>query len=134
MLKTVEFLCCTTAGSFAVYHFLRCASWFADFSLARILSVFGRREGAYMRRTYHTILKERFHRRLWYERMRLEWTQAEMSERLHMDERSYSDLDTGKSCCSAVTLALFLVYVCEDVGCFLEELRNAFEAGTENAA
>ena len=87
-----------------------------------------------MRRTYHTILKERFHRRLWHERMRLEWTQLEMAEQLHMDERSYSDLDTGKSCCSAVTLALFLVYVCEDVSLFLEELRNAFEAGTENAA
>lgn len=87
-----------------------------------------------MRRTYHTILKERFHRRLWYERIRLDWTQAEMAEQLHMDERSYSDLDTGKSCCSAVTLVLFLVYVCEDVALFLEELRNAFEAGTENAA
>ena len=87
-----------------------------------------------MRKTYHAILKERFHISLFQERKRLEWTQSEMAERLYMDDRSYSDLDTGKSCCSAVTLALFLVYVCDDVSHFLEELRNAFEAGTENAA
>ena len=54
-------------------------------------------------------------------------TQAEMTEKLSMDDRSYIDLDHGKTCCSAVTLALFLVYVCEDVHEFLEELRHAFE-------
>ncbi len=87
-----------------------------------------------MRKTYHQILKDRFHIRLIRARVRLEMTQAQMAERLYMDERSYSDLDTGKSCCSAVTLALFLVYVCEDVNGFMEELRHAFEAGSENVA
>lgn len=87
-----------------------------------------------MRKTYHTILKEQFHFRLIQARVHLEWTQSEMAERLCMDDRSYSDLDTGKSCCSAVTLALFLVFVCEDVVGFIEELRHAFETGTENAA
>lgn len=57
-----------------------------------------------------------------------------MAEKLHMDDRSYSDLDTGKSCCSAVTLVLFLIYVCADAESFLKELRIAFETGTENAA
>lgn len=87
-----------------------------------------------MRKTYHTILKEQFHIRLIRARVRLELTQAEMAEKLHMDDRSYSDLDTGKNCCSAVTLALFLVFICEDVEGFLEELRHAFEVGTERAA
>lgn len=87
-----------------------------------------------MRKTYHTILKAQFHAQLIRARVRLDLTQAEMAERLYMDDRSYSDLDTGKSCCSAVTLALFLVYICEDIESFVEDLRHAFEAGTESAA
>lgn len=87
-----------------------------------------------MRKTYHAILKERFYIQLLRARVRLELTQTGMAEKLCMDDRSYSDLETGKSCCSAVTLALFLVYVCENVGNFVEDLRNAFETGTESAA
>ena len=51
-----------------------------------------------------------------------------------MDDRSYIDLDYGKTCCSAVTLSLFLIYVSEDVNAFLEELRYAFEAALNKAA
>lgn len=40
-----------------------------------------------------------------------------------MDERSYIDLGHKKTCCSATTLVLFLVYVCEDVDAFVGELR-----------
>ena len=43
-------------------------------------------------------------------------------------------LDHGKTCCSAVTLALFLVYVCEDSQEFLEELRHAFYTAMHRAA
>lgn len=57
-----------------------------------------------------------------------------MAEKLAMDERSYIDLDHGKTCCSAVTLALFLIYVCEDVGKFLLELKNALEESQNKAA
>lgn len=87
-----------------------------------------------MRKTYKSTLKDFFHRWLVRRRVELNLTQAEMSELLVMDERSYIDLDHGKSCCSALTLALFIVYVCEDVYQFVEELRNAFNAGKENAA
>jgi len=87
-----------------------------------------------MRKTYHTILKTCFHRNLINARVSMGLTQAEMAERLVMDDRSYIDLDHGETCCSATTLALFLVYVCKDVHGFVEELRDAFETGTGKAA
>ncbi|MGN0166978.1 MAG: hypothetical protein ACI4AB_02950 [Acetatifactor sp.] len=87
-----------------------------------------------MRKTYHVILKCIFYENLIRTRSRLGLTQSQMAEKLAMDDRSYIDLDHGKTCCSAVTLALFLVYVCEDVYSFVEELRNAFDAGTHRAA
>lgn len=87
-----------------------------------------------MRKTYRAILKQFFHENLFHARDRLGLTQSEMAARLAMDDRSYIDLDHGKTCCSAVTLALFLAYVCEDARAFAEELRNAFEAGTNQAA
>lgn len=80
-----------------------------------------------MRKTYHMLLKQHFHRTLVLTRARLGLTQSEVAERLAMDDRSFVDLDHGKSCCSATTLALFLIYVCEDVDAFLEELRHVFE-------
>lgn len=87
-----------------------------------------------MRKTYHIILKQCFCIHLLRIRTKQGVTQAEMAERLAMDERSYVDLDHGKTCCSAVTLALFLVYVCEDVYGFLEELRHEFEASSNAVA
>lgn len=87
-----------------------------------------------MRKLYQSILKRCFYNHLIHSRADLGLTQAEMAERLAMDERSYIELDHGKSCCSATTLALFLVYVCEDVYDFLEELRRAFDAGSDRAA
>ena len=51
-----------------------------------------------------------------------------------MDDRSYIDLEHGKSCCSAVTLALFLIYVCDDIISFLADLRIAFESEIDQAA
>lgn len=87
-----------------------------------------------MRKTYHTLLKHHFHRALVRTRTNLGLTQADMAERLAMDDRSFIDLDHGKTCCSAITLALFLIYVCQDVDGFLEELRHAFEAGVDQVA
>lgn len=87
-----------------------------------------------MRKAYHIRLREHFHRALNETRERKEWSQAQMAEKLAMDERSYIDLDHGKTCCSAVTLALFLLYVCEDVEKFLVELKNALEESQNKAA
>lgn len=87
-----------------------------------------------MRKAYRTILKTYFHQHLVYTRTEQGLTQSEMAERLAMDDRSYIDLDHGKSCCSAITLALFLVYVCNDVETFIGELRHAFEDELNRAA
>ena len=103
-------------------------------SLDRILSTFDRMGERKMRRTYRDILKQHFHIHLVHIRTANSLTQSEMAEKLSMDDRSFIDLDHGKTCCSAVTLALFLVYVCEDVDEFLEELRRAFNAAFDRAA
>lgn len=87
-----------------------------------------------MRKTYRNVLKHCFHISLIHTRTTMGLTQSEMAERLSMDDRSYIDLDHGKTCCSAVTLALFLVYVCDDVNGFLTELRHAFEVELNQAA
>jgi DNA-binding XRE family transcriptional regulator len=87
-----------------------------------------------MRKIYRSVLKEHFHVRLVRSRVAHGLTQAQMAEKLAMDDRSYIDLDHGKTCCSAVTLALFLVYVCEDSQEFLEELRHAFYTAMHRAA
>lgn len=87
-----------------------------------------------MRKIFHIRLREQFHHALIEARKRKELSQAQMAEKLAMDERSYIDLDHGKTCCSAVTLALFLIYVCEDTGKFLSELKDALEAAQNKAA
>lgn len=87
-----------------------------------------------MRKLYRQILKRYFHNSLVYTREEMNLTQSQMAQVLAMDDRSYIDLDHGKSCCSALTLALFLIYCCRDPVNFLGELRNAFEKGTDAAA
>ena len=121
-------------GRTIVFTFLRCTSCSLTTSPARILSTFDRIGERKMRRTYRNVLKNHFHVHLVQIRTTNGLTQSEMAEKLSMDDRSYIDLDHGKTCCSAVTLALFLVYVCEDVHTFLEELRHAFNTAFNQAA
>lgn len=80
-----------------------------------------------MRDIYYILIREHFSRAVSGVRARQELTQAEMAERLCMDERSYIELDHGNSCCGVVTLVLFLMYECPDVEAFLRELQAAFE-------
>ena len=87
-----------------------------------------------MRKTYHRILKEHFREVLLRTRAGLDLTQAEMAARLQMDERSYCKLEYRQVCCSAVTLTLYLLYICEDATGFLEELRRAYDTGKDQAA
>jgi DNA-binding XRE family transcriptional regulator len=81
-----------------------------------------------MRNHYKQVLKVYFHDKVFRARVELDISQEEMAHRLALSSRSYVDLDHGESCCSAVTLALFLIYICTDPKAFLEELRYAFEA------
>lgn len=87
-----------------------------------------------MRKQYTQILKTHFHQKLFRRRAELNITQEEMASRLSMANRTYVDLDHGKTCCSALTLALFLIYICSEPMEFLEELRYAFENEVSRAA
>lgn len=87
-----------------------------------------------MRRHYTKVLKSFFHQELFRSRMDLGITQEEMADKLSMSSRTYVDLDHGKTGCSALTLALFLIYICTDPLEFLEELRDAFEREDNKAA
>lgn len=86
-----------------------------------------------MRKQYATVLKAFFHEKLFRRRVELNISQEEMAYRLAMADRTYVDLDHGKSCCSALTLALFLIYICADPLAFLEELRTALESSDQHA-
>ena len=79
------------------------------------------------------ILKQFFYERVLVTRARLRLTQAGMADVLCMDTRSYVDLEHGKACCGALTLALFLLYCCEDPGQALDELKAAFEDAAKTA-
>lgn len=77
-----------------------------------------------MREYYRLILKDYFHGQLITTRKALGLTQSQMAERLMMDDRSYSDLDHGKSCCSVITLIWFLMNVSTTPREFLEGLTK----------
>lgn len=87
-----------------------------------------------MRKVYLAALKTFFHQRLTETRASRQMTQAQMAQQLEMDERSYVYLDHGQSSCSALTLALFLLYCCSDPLVFLRDLQLAFEEASDHAA
>ena len=87
-----------------------------------------------MRKQYIRILKVFFCRKVRSSRAELEISQEDMADRLLMAARTYIDLEQAKNCCSALTLALYLIYVCNDPLAFLNELRQALEADTTQAA
>lgn len=87
-----------------------------------------------MRKQQREILKAYFYTQLIATRSEKMLTQSQMAERLAMDDRSYIDLDHGKTCCSAITLARFLIFVCESPMQFLEGLRRAFEEAEKKVA
>ena len=87
-----------------------------------------------MRKHYETIFKRFFCTTLFRIRCDQNITQEEMADRLAMSTRSYIDLDHGKTGCSGLTLALFLVYVCTEPLDFLANLRTAFDNNENKAA
>ena len=87
-----------------------------------------------MRKQYAQILKAFFCENISRERYALGLSQEEMAGRLSMAWRTYIDLEHGKTGCSAVTLALFLIYICSEPAIFLKALRHAFEATDNEAA
>ena len=80
-----------------------------------------------MRQEYNKILKEHFHKHLITKRYEMKLSQVKMADKLAMDTRSYVNLDHGKVGCSGLTLALYLIYCCENPVEYLEELKNSLE-------
>lgn len=87
-----------------------------------------------MRKQYTDTLRHFFHMKVKRSRKDLGITQEEMADRLLMAGRTYIDLEQGKNCCSALTLVLYLIYVCADPAVFLAELKQALETATDQAA
>lgn len=87
-----------------------------------------------MRNQYIQALRDIFHVWIGKSRSSLGVTQEEMAQRLAMAGRTYVELEHGRACCSAVTLALFLVYLCDDPQEFISELKAAFEEADSDAA
>lgn len=81
-----------------------------------------------MRKQYVKVFRICFQRCLHNARVDLGLSQEQMAERMEMSSRCYVNLEHGKSSCSGLTLALYLIYVCDDPVAFLEDLRCAFEA------
>lgn len=80
-----------------------------------------------MRKQHEETLKVFFHEKLFYRRNELGLTQEETAHRLAIGNRSYVDLDHGKSSCGGLTLARFLIYIYDDSIDFFDGLRHAFE-------
>ena len=87
-----------------------------------------------MRERNLRVFKEFFNNRLILARDNLGVTQEKMAHRLSMAPRTFSDLERGRSGCGALTLVLFMIYICKDPIEFLEELRNALESDSNKAA
>ena len=79
-----------------------------------------------MKNEHINILKNLFSQEIRKIRTESCYTQEHMAECLMMTERSYFDLEKGISCCSGLTLALYLVYYCQDPVAFIDSLRTAF--------
>lgn len=81
-----------------------------------------------MRKQCEAVLKECFRANLIQTREKTGLTQESMAHQLLMSVRNYCALESGDSCCGAVTLSIYLVFVCEDSGKFLKELYHGMVA------
>ena len=78
--------------------------------------------GVYMRDKVERILKQELRFLALKTRNRLELTQKQMSELLFMNEKSYSDIETGVYMCGTLT-CIILIMMQEDPNAFLQNLR-----------
>lgn len=86
-----------------------------------------------IRTQYTQLLKARFSSELYLYRKSKKLTQAQMAQYLCMDERSYIKLEHGQTCCSGLTLLLFLLYGCGDVAKFLVNTKVLIESTVDGA-
>ena len=83
-----------------------------------------------MRQEKDKIIKTVFRTLALKTRERLDLTQKEMANRLDMCERSYFDIEAGKTKCGTLTVLLLLMEL-EDPRGFLLDLKAAFESEYE---
>lgn len=91
-----------------------------------------------MRNLLHTVLRDYFRSELLKTHHNTEgMTQERMASILKMSTRAYADLESGKSCCSAETLVLYLRRLCPDAQAFFsglyEKIEEAMRSADENA-
>ena len=84
---------------------------------------------------YKSLLQKQFSLQVKALRQNRGLTQEEMSERLHITSRAYSDLERGCSCCSALVLLFFLLMLKSDeLEAFLNRLRQQIQAFEQKEA
>lgn len=91
-----------------------------------------------MRDLLHTVLRDYFRSELLKTHHNTEgMTQERMASILEMSTRAYADLESGKSCCSAETLVLYLRRLCPDAQAFFsglyEKIEETMRSADENA-
>lgn len=79
-----------------------------------------------MRDKVERILKQELRFLALNTRNRLELTQKQMSELLFMNEKSYSDIETGVYMCGTLT-CIILIMMQEDPNAFLQNLRQQID-------
>ncbi len=79
-----------------------------------------------MRSKMEKLLGEEFRVLAIQTRDRLHLTQKEMSKRLAMSESSYSDIETGRTACGALS-EILLLNMQEDPNDFLSEVHAKFQ-------
>lgn len=87
-----------------------------------------------MKTLYLETLRKAFCDKIRLCRAALDISQEDMAAQLEVSTRAYINLEHGDSCCGALTLVLFLIYICDDATVFLADLRNAFEVCKHEAA
>ena len=84
---------------------------------------------------YKSLLQKQFSLQVKALRQNRGLSQEEMSERLHITSRAYSDLERGCSCCSALVLLFFLLMLKSDeLEEFLNRLRKQIQAFEQKEA
>ena len=79
-----------------------------------------------MRRKIEAVYKDTFREIALKTRFNLGFTQAKMSEALLMSERSYEEIERGRSACSAVT-AILLLIIADNRNEVLDNLKISIE-------
>ena len=84
---------------------------------------------------YKVLLQKQFSLQVKALRHKRNLTQEEMSERLHITSRAYSDLERGCSCCSALALLFFLLMLeTDELKGFLAQMRKQFRIQEQKEA